>query len=168
MQIKFLDEIDVVNYKKVSMFIGFPKCTFKCNKEYGKKICHNLLLTKEPNIEIFNEELIWRYTHNPLSEAIVCGGLEPFESSNDLINLINAVRAKCKDDIVIYTGYTEEELNHFKDIKGEVFKQIIKLPNIIIKFGRYIPNHVPHYDKILGVNLASDNQYAKQYNVEEK
>ena len=32
--------------------------------------------------------------------------------------------------------------------------------NIIIKFGRYIPNKQSHYDNILGVNLASDNQYA--------
>jgi hypothetical protein len=32
--------------------------------------------------------------------------------------------------------------------------------NIIIKYGRYIPNQTPHYDEVLGVYLASDNQYA--------
>lgn len=31
-----------------------------------------------------------------------------------------------------------------------------------LKFGRYIPNQTPHYDSILGVNLASDNQYAER------
>jgi len=35
--------------------------------------------------------------------------------------------------------------------------------NIIVKFGRYRPNQEKHYDKILGVFLASDNQYAKEY-----
>ena len=36
------------------------------------------------------------------------------------------------------------------------------MPNIIIKFGRFVPMQQPHFDPILGVNLASDNQYAKQ------
>ena len=34
--------------------------------------------------------------------------------------------------------------------------------NIIIKFGRYIPNQQSHFDIVLGVNLASDNQYAER------
>ena len=33
--------------------------------------------------------------------------------------------------------------------------------NIIIKFGRYVPNQKEHYDEILGINLASSNQYAE-------
>ena len=33
---------------------------------------------------------------------------------------------------------------------------------IIIKWGRYIPNRPSRYDEILGVTLASDNQYGKQ------
>ena len=32
------------------------------------------------------------------------------------------------------------------------------LKNIILKTGRFIPNHKPHYDDVLGVNLISDNQ----------
>ena len=35
--------------------------------------------------------------------------------------------------------------------------------NIIIKFGRYIPNQGTHFDKVLGVKLASDNQYALKF-----
>ena len=61
------------------------------------------------------------------------------------------------DDIVIYTGYTEKEVK-------ENFDWIFLYENIIIKYGRFIPNQSPHYDKILGVNLSSDNQYAKEYN----
>ena len=33
--------------------------------------------------------------------------------------------------------------------------------NVIVKFGRFIPNQESHYDKILGVNLVSNNQYSK-------
>ena len=34
--------------------------------------------------------------------------------------------------------------------------------NIIIKYGRFIPGQEKHYDKILGVYLASNNQYAER------
>ena len=33
--------------------------------------------------------------------------------------------------------------------------------NIIIKYGRYIMGEELHYDEVLGVNLASSNQYAE-------
>ena len=39
---------------------------------------------------------------------------------------------------------------------------LLKYKNIIIKFGRYIPNSENKYDEILGVTLASQNQYAKR------
>ena len=32
--------------------------------------------------------------------------------------------------------------------------------SIIIKFGRFIPNKPSRFDELLGVELASDNQYA--------
>ena len=34
--------------------------------------------------------------------------------------------------------------------------------NIIIKFGRFIPNQQSHYDAVLGIKLASSNQYAER------
>lgn len=34
--------------------------------------------------------------------------------------------------------------------------------NVIVKFGRFIPNQEPHYDETLWVNLASNNQYARR------
>ena len=90
-----------------------------------------------------------------MTHAVVCGGLEPFDSYTDLKNFISLFRSKCDDDMVIYTGYTEEELKN----------QLAYLRcyrNIIIKFGRFIPNQEPHYDEILGVKLASKNQYARR------
>ena len=35
--------------------------------------------------------------------------------------------------------------------------------NIIIKYGRYIPNDGKHFDRVLGVELVSNNQYAIKY-----
>ena len=71
----------------------------------------------------------------------------------DIKKIIELFRKHVDDDIVIYTGYTEKEID--KQIKElQVFK------NIIIKVGRYLPNQNVHFDELLGVNLASDNQYA--------
>ena len=161
MIIKGLIDEDFVNYKKPAMVIEFPYCTFKCDEEYGQPICQNSALVNEPNIEISYDDLILRYLNNPITEAIVFQGLEPFNSMSDVMNLILWLRVKynCEDDIVIYTGYKEEEIKWF-------FKQILShekiSKNIIAKFGRYIPNQEPHFDEVLGVKLSSDNQYAKK------
>ena len=48
MLIKGLIDEDFVNYKKISMTIMFPFCTFKCGTDY----CQNSLLSHEENIEI--------------------------------------------------------------------------------------------------------------------
>ena len=161
MQIKGLKDEDFINYKKPSMFIIFPYCTFKCDKENNCNLCQNSHLVQEPNIEIPIREVLERYKTNTISRAIVCGGLEPLDSAQDLCGLVRIAREiySIKDDIVIYTGYTEEEL---KD--NYYFHQIIQYPNIIIKFGRFRPNEEPHLDEVLEIKLASNNQYAKRYN----
>ena len=157
MIIKGLIDEDFVNYKKPAMVIEFPYCTFKCDKECGQSVCQNSDLVNEPNIEIDYDKLLTRYINNPITKAIVMQGLEPFDSFSDVINLILWLRIKyeCLDDIVIYTGYTKEEINW-------LIKYIEQYENIIIKYGRYIPNQEPHLDSILGVKLSSDNQYAEK------
>lgn len=105
-------------------------------------------------MEILTRKLIERYMNNPITSAIVCGGLEPFDSWDDLQELVYRLRLNTNDDIVIYTGYEYKEINYAVD-------WLTQFPNIIIKFGRFIPNQQPHYDEILGVKLASDNQYAE-------
>lgn len=161
MIIKGLIDEDFINYKKPSMVIEFPYCSFKCDKECGQSVCQNSPLVNEPNIEISYDNLLTRYINNPITEAVVFQGLEPCDSISDVINLILWLRLKynCKDDIVIYTGYKEEEIKWLIDILSS---NTLINTNIIIKFGRYIPNQEPHLDPILGVNLASDNQYAKK------
>lgn len=156
MVIKGLVETDFCNYKKASMFIIFPKCSWKCEKECGRAICQNSSLAHSQEYKVPIETIVQKYLNNPITKAIVCGGLEPFDSYKSLIELINKLREKTEDDIVIYTGYKEEEI--FAQIQ-----QIIKYKNIIIKFGRFLPDQKKHYDEILGVNLASKNQYAKRY-----
>lgn len=155
MIIKGITDEDFVNYHLPSMFIAFPRCTFKCEKECGIQCCQNAALANEPLISISEKELVRRYMENPISRALVCGGLEPFDSYQDLTELIKAFRAYSSDDIVIYTGYEKDEI--------EALVEMLKpFKNIVIKFGRYIPNREPIDSILLGVTLASDNQYAER------
>ena len=154
MIIKQLVDEDFVNYKKPSMFIGFPSCTWKCEKECGVRCCQNSALAQAPNINVSIDTLIERYVNNPITQSVVCGGLEPLDSLDDLQCFIMNFRYYSPDEIVIYTGYKEDEIQD----KLEWLKYY---EPIIVKFGRYIPNQQPHYDNVLGVKLASDNQYAK-------
>ena len=153
MKLKGLIDYDVVNYKVPSMFLIFPFCTFKCDKECGQQVCQNSALAREPVIETSPVEIIERYLNNPLTHAIVCGGMEPFDSKEELLSFITLFRGFSNDTIVIYTGYTEKEL------KNEI-QLLHQFDNIIIKFGRFIPNTPHRFDTVLGVELASNNQYA--------
>ena len=151
MKIKGLITEDFVNYKKASMTIIFPYCTFKCGEDY----CQNSPLTKSPIIEISIDDLVNRYNNNTITEAVVMQGLEPFDSWSDLKEFVKKLREYNNDDIVIYTGYNKDEVIKY-------IKELSVYPNIIVKFGRYIPNQEKHYDDVLGVYLASNNQYAER------
>lgn len=148
-----IDE-DFVNYKKPSMYLAFPYCSFKCEEECGREICHNHTLAHQCDFQTSASTLYERYQKNPITKAIVCGGLEPFDSWNNLKVLIRGFRTFTKDPIVIYTGYKEDELT-------EELKYLRQFDNILVKFGRFIPDRESHYDRILGVELASPNQYSK-------
>jgi hypothetical protein len=149
-----IDE-DFINYKKTCMTLEFPFCSFKCDREYGQPVCQNSALANTPIINVTVDKIIDRYLNNDISEALCFQGLEPMDSWNELLGFISKFRIKCKDDIVIYTGYMEEEI--FDKVK--ILRQY---KNIIIKFGRFIPNQEKHYDNVLGVWLVSDNQYGKK------
>ncbi len=158
MIVKEIRDEDFTSYKKPSMVIGFPSCTFKCERECGcKGMCQNAALAIAPDRIIGVKTIVNRYVNNPITSAIIMAGLEPFDSEEDLELLITYLRVSTQDDIVIYTGYTKEEVQEKK-----IFQYLLKFKNIIIKFGRFIPNQQPHYDEVLGVKLASDNQYAER------
>ena len=164
MEIKNLIDEDFVNYTKPSMFIGMPHCTFKCDKECGCNVCQNSELALAPTIDMNMVEIATRFYENPITEAVVFGGLEPFDDFNDMIELIKIFEAlyrTCYDikkmpDIVIYTGYYPHEVEELLlRLQRETTES-----NIIVKFGRFIPNRPSRIDKILGAELASNNQFA--------
>ena len=154
MKIKGISDEDFLQYKKPSMFVICPYCTFKCDKENGTQVCQNWSLAKAEVIDIDEETLIRRYLQNNITQAIVFGGLEPLDSFEQVLSFIENLRInhKCDDDVVIYTGYRNDEIE-------DKISLLSQYKNIIIKFGRYIPNQKPHFDPVLGIELASNNQY---------
>lgn len=159
MKVKFILEEDFVNYKKPNMFIGTCFCDFKCCHEIGapESMCQNEPWFQEPIKEIGADTIIHKYTSNPFTTAIVFGGMEPLLQFEEIVDFIQRFRKISNDDIVIYTGYNKDEILD----KIQIF-QNNNIKNIIIKFGRYRPNEEKHFDEVLGVNLASSNQYAEK------
>lgn len=155
MKLRGYVEEDFTNYKKPSMFLITPYCDFKCCIENGNNICQNMDVVKAPIIDIDNDELIKRYLNNPITKSIVFGGLEPMDSFDEVREFINILRwdYNCFDDIVIYTGYTADEII-------DQCMRLSKFANVIVKFGRFIPDQKSHFDEVLGIKLASPNQYA--------
>lgn len=156
--LKILDE-DFDNYKKPSMFIGTILCGGKCCIEAGlpMSVCQNDPWRSKGYTTKSTNAIIEQYLSNKLTSAIVFGGLEPFEQWEEIHLFIQRLRDKykCDDDVVIYTGYNRDEI----DDKIDILKQF---PNIIVKFGRFVPDQKSHFDEVLGVDLVSDNQYAER------
>ena len=158
MFVKAIQDEDFVNYMEPSMFIALGHCNWKCCKEANipVSVCQNSELASAPDIEISYEDIYNRYNRSKLTSAIVIGGLEPMCVSGHIINLISYFRAQgCDDTFVIYTGYYPREI-------PAIVTQLAKFPNIIIKYGRYVPNTQKRFDPVLGVTLISDNQYAER------
>ena len=157
MKLKFYKDDDFVNYKKCSFFLGTSTCSWKCCIEQGLSlsVCQNQPWAKQETTEVDNSWLIERYLEDPIEEAVVIGGLEPFDDFNDILCFIREFRKYSDDDVVIYTGYYPNEV-------AEKINELQKISNITIKFGRYIPNSEKVFDPILGVTLASNNQFAKK------
>lgn len=157
MLIKGIVDTDFTNYKEISMFISTAKCNWKCCTELGVDIsmCQNSSLAQAKTYDISTDEIFRRYISNPITKAVVVGGLEPILQFDDIFELIQVFRENnIEDDIVIYTGYYQHEVEDFT-----IYEKIVSTyKNIVFKFGRYIPNQSPHYDKELGVYLSSDNQ----------
>ena len=147
-----------MNYKLPSMFIGTCFCDFKCCIEGGfpSSVCQNSKHAESPTVLITDSTIFDRYSSNAITSSVVIGGLEPILQLDEVISLIKEFRARqCYDTFVIYTGYDEDEI-------PEQIAELKQYDNIIMKFGRYRPNQEPHYDEVLGVKLASANQYARK------
>lgn len=157
MELKGIIDYDCVNYKAPCLTLMFPKCDFKCDKLNGSQVCQNCALAQEKTLQISVERIYDYYLKNPLTKAFCLQGLEPFDSFDDLLHFVISIRIKydCQDPIVIYTGYYPEEVSNY-------VKELKQYPNIIVKWGRFIMNHQPHFDDVLGVTLASENQYGEK------
>ncbi len=151
---------DFVQYKKCSMFLGTSYCDFKCATEGGFPIgvCQNCELAQSPIIERDIDSLIEEYLKNPLTSAVVFGGLEPILQFEEVLDFITRFREVSNDDVVIYTGYYLEEID------AEI-GELKKFSNIYLKCGRFKIGSEKIYDEVLGVTLASSNQ--KGYRLEE-
>ena len=73
-----------------------------------------------------------------------------------MCELIQELRRFTEDDIVIYTGYKADEVACQTYWLGNKYK------NIIVKFGRFVPDQDKKFDETLGIELASPNQYARR------
>ncbi len=146
---------DFVQYRNPSMVVLFPNCTFKCEKEAGCKMCQNSELATYEKQKVGVQYLYKCYEHNNITCSVVLSGLEPLDSFEDVMKFIRYFRSNTNDDIVIYTGY------YYNEISDQI-KQLQEFSNIVVKFGRFVPNSNPIYSSILGVQLASENQYAER------
>lgn len=164
MKIKYLIDEDFINYKKPLMFIGTSYCDFKCNKECGKEVCQNQDLLTEPSIEISIEEIYERFISNPLTEAILFGGLEPFFLTEDILQYFDLIKFFCDNkkevDLIFYTGYYPKEIISILRGLHAINISNGNYCNIIVKFGRFIPDYPCRHDDLLGITLASNNQFA--------
>lgn len=147
------------DYKVPSMFICAVSCSGKCciEGEFDMSVCSNDGWRSAAIKYMDDNDIIDEYLGNPITHAIIFGGLEPFEQFDDVYSFVKTLRDvyKCNDDVVIYTGYYRNEIEN-------MVSALESFGNIVIKWGRYIPNRPHRYDAVLGVELASDNQFAER------
>lgn len=149
-----INDADFVNYKEATFNIASGiSCTFKC----GKELCQNSELSKREAIKCNIDNIIKRYMDQNISHTITFQGLEVLDNAKQLLWFIYYFRKVSNDTIIIWTGYTKEECENFIYLINKM-----EYKNIIIKFGRFIPGQEKHFDEILGVYLASDNQFAEK------
>lgn len=159
MKLKLIQDETFQDYAfAISMLIACEKCDYKCARDGGfsSSLCQNSHLAQMPTIFLTNEQIYERYKSNPITTAIIIAGMEPLLQFEEIFDLIKYFRLHGNTDpYIVYTGYYPEEIS-------DKINALKEFENIIIKFGRFIPNQKPHYDEILGVMLASDNQWAEK------
>ena len=151
---------DFCNYKEPSMFLITSYCDFKCCYEAGlpNSVCQNEPMIKDTEVKDYDiNHIIQAYLDNDISQAVVFGGLEPMMQFTEVLNFIDEFRKVSDDPIIIYTGYNKDEL----EVELEDLIKYGK-KNIIVKFGRFVPDQESHFDEVLGVELCSPNQVAER------
>lgn len=120
-------------------------CTWKC------KNCCNI---HYKDYKDFYKRTIWEiindYDRNKLVSTLILSGLEPFDNFDIMLSLIHWFRVFFEDDIVIYSGYELKEI--------EEYIKPLSSYNVLVKYGRYMPNKNHIYNEDLELYLSSDNQ----------
>lgn len=154
---------NITDYKKTSMLIAFPYCAGKCEG------CQNAHLQNyRTTISVSADDIADLYANLKTHEAIVMAGLEPFDSFDDVLDIIKSVGHLDKPcDFVIYTGYNLDEYSkNFESELVKTFKNVrhFKNKNLIVKIGRYDQTQTSYwFNKTLGVKLATKNQFTRAY-----
>ena len=146
------------DYRKPSLFVATAFCDWKCCTDAGRKpaMCQNSPVAQMPTKDVSEDEIFRKYVSDPITQAVVIGGLEPLLQQDEVISLIRYFREHgCEDEFVIYTGYYKFEIE-------DVVERLAAYQNVIVKFGRYIPYSIKRYDPVLGVELSSNNQHAEK------
>ena len=124
--------------------------------------CTNVTIKNNAGCGIYTKQSACNLTI--LSGTIINNGTGEVNKNNNVGaeyggGVYNVGTMVLDDDVVIYTGYNKEEISPLITYIGLLGEEMGN--KIIIKYGRYIPNKKSQYDEILGVDLASDNQYSE-------
>lgn len=110
--------------------LWFQGCNFNCkgciNPQFQKNIPNKIIDIEEITNDIIENK-------NKI-EGITIGGGEPFLQIEPLYELCHIIKEKTKLSIIIYTGYTIEEL---KQLKNPLINKILNTIDMLID-GRYI------------------------------
>ena len=144
------------HYYKNGLLVATVSCDWKCLRETNLPldICQNSHTCNMETKTIEVSELVKTFEDNLMSDCVIFAGLEPLLQIEEILNFINAFRETNNEDIVIYTGYNEDEILDSLEL-------LKKYNNIIVKFGRFVPDGRVTYDEVLKIKLISENQYAK-------
>ena len=171
MKLKQIIDESFGDYKEAAMLLVTPNCTWKCEG------CQNRHLSQLPTKNFPDEEILKRFFKNPLTSAIVIGGLEPLDDMQDVRHFISALGQKVysedlpKPTIIVYTGYELDEIEDQLYWSG-LEPEMRTYGECILKYGRFNPiyqtkgdgfERVDIWNEDLGINLASPNQGTVRY-----
>ena len=101
-------------------------------------------------------------TKKALSVEPEAGDINRIEIVDNMLQVEYVNPSLVLETIEIPLEEVEKSEDPAKYVQDKI-KELIQYKNIIIKFGRYIPNKDKRFDEVLGVWLASDNQFAAKY-----
>ncbi|WNO30030.1 hypothetical protein [Oceanotoga phage vB_OteS-UFV02] len=129
--------------------ISSINCPFNCPG------CFNQHLKKIPTKKLSGEQIIKLVKFNIFNQGLILAGLEWTDQPLEMYALIEEALHEGLE-VILYTHHSEEE-----------FKNKFRLYPIYIKFGAYDQeNKNIGNKKSLGVTLASNNQYIKDFREE--